>query len=231
MANTRLIFPIAGASYIKFPEGTTYVEVLMWGGGGAGKGMSAQGAGSGGAGGQFVWCGLSIVAGVSYRYVVAASTADAAGNGRTGAISYFNGTSWRAQGGMGAGLTNPALGTTLGSIGMSIWAGGNGGTNMGYSVSGGGGGGAGSYSAGGNATAGATPGVGGVSWGGLGGVGRKTAGAGTAGVTAGGGGGGGWRITSTNRLGGDGAAGRIEFLFDQVPPLAGNYCYLLVSNS
>ena len=199
------------------PAGVTSITVQCWGGGGGGGGApnTAASAGNGGAGGSFAQSTVTVVPGTTYNVVVGAggtAGANTGANGGNGGTSSFGGTLVVAVGGTGGnGSTagpGTALGSTAGSVGTILYAGGNGGSATVATVSGGGGGGAGTTAAGGNASSN-TGGTGGATGGGNGGNGKTANGAGGAGTAPGGGGGGGLRLTGNARAGGVGGAGQV----------------------
>ncbi|MBK6344320.1 MAG: choice-of-anchor J domain-containing protein [Bacteroidales bacterium] len=198
------------------PAGVTVITVECWGGGGSGGGQSANNSagGGGGAGGAYAKKVMSVVPGTSYTVTVAATKTGSQGAGAEGNPSWFGTVSTvYAQG--GAGGAAPSGGTVSGGIGSSalsigdfVYAGGDG-ANGTSAIGGAGGGGAGSTGPGGDAS-GTTSGSGTATGGGNGGAGRSsTGGNGNAGSTYGGGGGGAFVNNTTNRTGGNGAAGRV----------------------
>jgi hypothetical protein len=208
------------------PAFVTAVRARCWGGGGSGGGITVLPSptslsGGGGAGGAFAeTLAIPVVPGNTYTVTVGAVRTGSTGSGAAGNDTWFlsnttvlakggpGGTSPVAAGGSGLG----GAGTTTGSIGDNVFAGGSGGTGLANSTSltGPGGGGAGSGAAG-SAGSGTAGGGGGSASGGSGGNGGTTAGAGAAGSVDGGGGAGAFgTVASHSFAGGNGAPGRIE---------------------
>lgn len=208
------------------PPGVTTIIVECWGGGGAGGGTATNNArgGGGGAGGAYAKKTLSVTSGSNYTVNVGGATAGGTTAGSTGNPSWFGTTSTvYAQGGAGGeapngGTVSGGTGSSAGSIGDIVYAGGSG-ANGTSSASGGGGGGAGSTGAGGNAS-GTTAGTGTTLNGGNGGSGLTTRGNGNPGQNYGGGGSGAYVNNNTNRSGGSGAQGLVIVSYC-LPPVMG----------
>jgi hypothetical protein len=210
------------------PEGVTSVTVECWGGGGAGGGARGNPCyAGGGAGGQYaIKVDNTVSAGNSYSYVVGgASTASAS------AVVNGNPTSWRtnvvvAAGGAGGALSTTTgttsaggAGTDAGGTGTTVYAGGSGADGVAATRSGGGGGGAGSTGTGNTASASAVDGGAAKSeYGGKGGNGVTSGNTRNNGAVYGAGGSGGCASNSTDRAGGNGAAGFIRITYTvQIP--------------
>jgi PQQ-dependent dehydrogenase (s-GDH family) len=190
------------------PAGVTSVTAEAWGGGGAGGGVTGNNlAGGGGTGGGYVKNNtLSVVANSSYNITVGAVKSGTTGGSQAGNPSSMALSStpttylMYATGGNGGGnaaVSNGAGGSavTTGNIGGS--------TTNSYGTAGTSGG-----ASGGNGSASAFAYD--ATNTGAGGIGSSTAGDGQAGKLYGGGGAGARRGTSTNRLGGNGAAGAMK---------------------
>lgn len=202
---------IPGTTLFTVPTGVTTLDGYGWGAGGGGAGRVVAGGGGGGAGGAFAWQRFSVTPGSTLTVVVGTPAPTAVHNGGSGALSWFGNTGTTglvAMGGAGGVTTSGGIGTTVGSIGISIYPGGNG-ANPGASFGGAGGAGAARFSVGQNAV-GISQGFGVSLGGGNGGRGRSGIGIGFGGTRAGGGGGGAFRTTATNRVGGIGGNGRIS---------------------
>jgi hyaluronate lyase len=217
------------------PTNVTAVQVECWGGGGVGgsaiRGTGGFATGGGGAGGAYAKCNsYSVVPGTTYYINVGAGGVSSTNNLATvpGGDSWFaNGslTNCLAKGGAGGqsvvanGMDvfgDGGTGTTNGSIGDVLWAGGSGAKSSSTGVGGGGGGSAGTASAG-NAPASTINGAGAtavVPGGGGGGnanpsPGNSGDGQSPTGVPGGGGGGARSSSASLQRKGGTGAAGQV----------------------
>jgi hypothetical protein len=191
------------------PAGVLKVNAEAWGGGGAGAGRTTAGTGGGGAGGQYAKKFVSVVPSTSYTVTIAATRTGTTGNALDGNDTWFGSTgSLLAKGGKSGTDIAAGIGSTTSGVGDVVYAGGSGAPPNGTTSSGGGGGGAGSTGTGNNAST-TTGGAAKSLNGGKGGNGRTTDGAGAAGAVYGAGGGGAWRST-TNRAGGNGAAGLIR---------------------
>lgn len=222
-------FTVPGTYTWTAPAGVTSVQCECWGGGGAGGGTNttANTAGGGGAGGAYAkTTSIAVTPGTNYTVTVGAggvhNTPSSNNTAPAGGDSWFiNNTTILAKGGAGgqnrttAGNGTAGSGTTTGSIGSTLFAGGNASAGASATAGGGGGGGAGDSGAGGNAT-GATAGTGGTSGGGNGGAGA-TNGAGSTASAPGGGGGGARNSASTARNGGDGGAGKVILTWSAGP--------------
>ena len=122
----------SGSSSWTSPAGITSFTVEVWGGGGAGGGCQAdtrRRGGSGGTGGTYVRNTYSPAGPTSYNYVVGAARAGTNNaNGANGNFSWFSGVGTQyATGGLGGRQGNGAAvtGSSTGSIGTIIFAGGN----------------------------------------------------------------------------------------------------------
>jgi hypothetical protein len=218
------------------PAGVTSVQVEAWGGGGSGGSATGQSTGGsfraaagGGAGGCYVKSiSVPVTPGNSYTVTVGAGGVAVSTNGvaTPGNDSWFStAATVIAKGGAGASsliasgadaTSSGGTGSSIGCIGDTVFAGGNGaaGTNpSGSGNSGGGGSSAGTGSIGNNAV-GATGGVA-PTGGGAGANGRTSSGAaGSTATQVGGGGGGGWAAASTTlRAGGAGGPGKIVLTY------------------
>ena len=214
------------------PSGVTSVQVQCWGGGGAGGSAvgtstnSRRAAAGGGAGGAYAMSTINVTPGTVYTVTVGTGGVAVNTNGvaTSGGDSWFStNTTIIAKGGSGANslvcttssdlTSSGGLGTTTGSIGTTVYKGGNGASGTspsGSGFSGGGGSSAGTSSDGNSATDYAAAAA--VTNGGIGGLGRSSSGGNGSGPTSGigGGGGGAWAAGSTTqRTGGSGANGRI----------------------
>ena len=206
------------------PANIRYAQIECWGGGGTGGPATGGGArAAGGAGGTYAKKTLTVTPTSSYVYTVggastASTTAKVDGNPTFWGSASFATATCAANGGVGGGV-NATIGgaaattaATTGSVGDVIYAGGNGGAGTPAESSGGGGGGAGSGGAGGNATN-STAGTGTANNGGNGGAGVSASNAKNNGSNYGGGGSGGLTATSTDRSGGNGAAGYLRITY------------------
>ena len=209
-----LLYTAASTTYT---ARSTWAIVELWGGGGCGGGATATGcAAGGGAGGQYAKSAVTgLTPGTGYTVAIGQTRTGATTGTLNGNDSTFASTTVVAKGGAGApaqttvGAGPGASGSTSGGVGnLVVNAGGNGATAPASNQSGGGGGAAGPSGAGGNAS-GITAGTGnsGLTNIGTGGAGRTSSAAGNAGTTYGGAGGGAYASTSTDRAGGNGAAG------------------------
>jgi hyaluronate lyase len=231
-----LIYTNTNSTTWTCPANVTAVQVECWGGGGAGGsgvrgGTNKTAAGGGGAGGAYAKLNsCPVVPGGTYYINVGAGGVSSTNNLATvpGGDSWFNSnnvtsTLVLAKGGAGGQsivntnvdtLGTGGAGTTSGSIGNILFAGGSGATSTTNAFGGGGGGSAGTLSAG-NAPASTTNGLGAiqVTSGGNGGNANASAassGNGQSPTGSPGGGGGGARAASaTQRYGGTGGAGQI----------------------
>jgi len=217
------------------PTNITSVQVECWGGGGAGgsaiRGPSGGVAtGGGGAGGAYANCNsYPVVPGATYYINVGTGGVSSTGNGVAvaGGDSWFNSinapsTLVLAKGGAGGQSVvsygdvsgDGGTGTTNGSIGDVLRAGGSGAKSTSTGFGGGGGGSAGTASAG-NAPASTIDGVGAtaVPGGGNGGNANPSSSSSANGQPPtgypGGGGGGAKASSTTQRSGGTGAAGQV----------------------
>jgi len=216
------------------PANVTAVQVEAWGAGGAGGSAyrnAGIGLGGGGAGGAYAKCNsYSVVPGTTYYINVGAGGVSSTNNLATvpGGDSWFNSinapsTLVLAKGGAGGqsvvanGMDvfgDGGTGTTSGSIGDVLWAGGSGAKSSSTGVGGGGGGSAGTASAG-NTPASTINGAGATAVSGGGGGGNANPSPGNSGdgqspTGVPGGGGGGARSASTSqKKGGSGAAGQV----------------------
>jgi MSHA biogenesis protein MshQ len=203
------------------PAGVTSVTVEAWGGGGAGGGATGNPAkGGGGAGGQYASKVVTVVPGNVYAIAVGTGGNGTTASGTAGGDSTFATNVVVAKGGAGGavgsvsnGTAAAGLGSTTGGVGTTVLAGGDGSNGLGAGTGGAGGGGAGSGGAGGSAS-GNTAGTGTANGGGAGAAARTSGGSCTNTATAAGGGGcGGYATSNTDRLGNDGAAGRVDISF------------------
>jgi len=237
------LFNTAGSATWTCPPAVTSVQVECWGGGGAGGSAfrtpnsgSVQYAG-GGAGGAYARVAAYAVRPGNVYYInVGAGGAAATGTLAAGNTAAFSGgDSWfsstnslstilLAKGGAGGmnavgntGTTSlgaGGIGTTLGSLGDVVFAGGSGAAGIsttGAAFGGGGGGSGGPASGGNSALAGSGSGAVAIEGGGNGGNPNTTSGSSGPGqtpTTPPGGGGGGARA-STQQSGGSGAVGRV----------------------
>lgn len=237
MRAAQSVYTTPGASTWTCPAGVNYVMVECWGGGGAGgnaKVTSGSGScyGSGAAGGAYARKLITVTPGNTYTVTVGSGAIAVTGtaNGGNGGDSWFSSSSTVfAKGGTGGNSAEAAAGTTTAavpapsassSIGDAVYIGGQG--NTGNASGGGGGGGAGSGGNGGNGGAtGGNPGAGAAGAagavgsdttlaGGAGGAGGASgSNAGSTGSAPGGAGGGASANSSTEKLGGNGAAGKV----------------------
>lgn len=205
LAQTSITFP--ATTTWTCPAGVTQITIEAWGGGGAGGGATGfPSAGGGGAGGAYVKnTTLSVTPGSSYNVTVGATKTGTTNTVQNGNPSSFALTATpavlliNAVGGNG-GLVS-SLNTTSVAGGAAVATGNIGGTTSTiYGLAG----------LAGTGTAGSRGGTGGASGGGAaGGIGSTTDANGATGATFGGGGAGGKTTTSTDRTGGNGAAGQI----------------------
>jgi hypothetical protein len=210
IAQTSITFPTT-TTWI-CPAGVTQITIEAWGGGGAGGGATGfPSAGGGGAGGAYVKnTTLSVTPGSSYNVTVGATKIGTTNTVQNGNPSSFALTATpavlliNAVGGNG-GLVS-SLNNTSVAGGAAVATGNTGGTTSNiYGLDG----------LTGTGTAGSRGGNGGASGGGAaGGIGSTTDANGATGTTFGGGGAGGKTTTSTDRSGGNGAAGQIIITFD-----------------
>lgn len=207
-AQTVQTFTVSGSWYC--PPGVTSVTVETWGGGGSGGGVkNTNEAGGGGGGGAYNTGVQAVVGGTVYNYVVGSGGIGSADAGLAGGLSSFNALTV-ANGGGGGGTGLSGTGGAGGAGG--IYIGGAGAAGVTAANSGGGGGGAGSGGAGSNA-AGIVAGAGGTPNGGSGGTGLTVASAGITGNTFGGGGSGALTFSNPDRIGGNGAGGRVRITY------------------
>ena len=236
---TTNTFSSAGTTNWVCPPNVFTVNVECWGAGGAGGGARGQStapasraAAGGGAGGAYARsASIAVTPGTSYTVVVGSGGVASTNNG----VSVAGGDSWFstqstiiAKGGAGANslvtsgsdLTSAGgSGSTNGSIGDVVFAGGNGAAGFspsatnGTGYSGGGGSSGGISTTGNNAST--TTGGSAPAGGGAGANGRTSGGnAGIAATQVGGGGGGAWAAASTTqRAGGSGAAGQVRLVY------------------
>ncbi len=221
-ATTTVTFTANGTWTV--PANVYSISVEAWGGGGGSGGSNgATGGGGGGAGGAYARTQVNVVPGTTYTVVAGAggTAGTATGGGGTGKDSmFFSSTTLLAKGGGGGGAgTNGTAGaTSSGSIGTTIFQGGNGSTGVAATRSGAGGGGAGDAAVG-TAAVTTTAGSGGSAGGGNGATGRTTDGVGTAGNNLGGGASGGYRTGGVNRAGAAGARGQVNISYTPSYPL------------
>lgn len=205
LAQTSVTFP-STTTWV-CPVGVTQITIEAWGGGGAGGGATGNpSAGGGGAGGAYVKnTTLSVTPGASYDVTVGATKSGNISGGQNGNPSSFALTSTpavlliNAVGGNGGSASTANNNSATG--GTAVATGNIGGTTSNiYGIAG----------LIGTGTAGSKGGNGGASGGGAAGATGSISDAnGVAGSTFGGGGAGGKTLTSTDRLGGNGAAGQI----------------------
>jgi hyaluronate lyase len=234
-AASDVAFPYNSSATWTCPANVTALQVECWGGGGAGgsaiRGTSKGAVGGGGAGGAYARLNsFPVVSGRTYYINIGAGGISSTNNLATvpGGDSWFNSnnvasTLVLAKGGPGGQSTvtttsdvfgTGGMGTTSGSIGDVVRAGGSGATSTTNGFGGGGGGSAGTLSTG-NAPASTTNGLGAlaVTGGGNGGNANATAGSSGDGQSPtgspGGGGGGARAASTTQRYGGTGAAGQV----------------------
>ncbi len=223
----------SGSGIWNCPNGITSITVECWGGGGAGGGNSSNyGGGGGGGGGAFSRSVITVSPGFPYPYTVGnGGNGVAGGNGNPGNDSWFASAITILAKGGAAGLepvgTNGGVAGNGGAAGSSIgttkYSGANGGAgrNNTNGTGGGGGSSAGNTSAVvNNGAAGTTtPGAGGAApvGGGAGGDGGATNTAGNPGNAPGAGGGGsGDENNTANRVGGNGANGRVILIYPSI---------------
>ncbi len=197
------------------PDGVTSITVEVWGAGGGGATITSKNTGGGGGGGgAYASSILNVTPGDTYNFIVGSGGT----NGTNGGTTSFNSNSVVAEGGKGAETNSnigAAGGSSLNSVGNTIFDGGNGGNggNGNNANSGAGGGGAGSAGNGGDAS-GMTTGLGANENGGDGGVGVQATNYGQDGDSFGGGGSGAAKGNSNgNYTGGSGADGGIIISF------------------
>ena len=210
IAQTSITFP--STTTWTCPAGVTQITIEAWGGGGAGGGATGfPSAGGGGAGGAYVKnTTLSVTPGTSYTVTVGATKSGTIGGAQNGNPSSFALTSTpavlliNAVGGNGGSASTTNTNSAAG--GTAVATGNIGGTTSNiYGTAG----------LIGTGTPGSRGGNGGASGGGaVGAVGSTSDANGAAGSTFGGGGAGGKSSTSTDRAGGNGAAGRIIISYD-----------------
>jgi hypothetical protein len=237
---TVVVAPFAASSSWTCPAGVTSVTAECWGGGGAGGAAfrntvsGTNTTGGGGAGGAYAKKVISgLIPNNTYTVTVGAggvSVAGAAdGTSVPGGDSWFNSASTvLAKGGAGgvarkgAGLVGSGgVGSTAGSIGDVLFAGGSGSSGTGATSGGGGGGSAGSAITG--ITAAGFTGAAAVTNGGPGGNGTTTIANGFAPVSGPGGGGGGARANNATKAGGAGSPGQVVLTFTSGSPAPLNY--------
>jgi hypothetical protein len=231
--NSVYSYSNAGTNTWLCPSNVTSVQIQCWGGGGAGGSAiktSGTALSGGGAGGAYAKVNsYSVTPGITYYLNVGAGGTAQPTNAITNNSSLPGGDSWfnstnvsstniLAKGGNGGasvtgGTGAGGIGTTNGSIGSILYAGGSGASGYSSTQGGGGGGSAGTTSAGNSATNGSTNGASAVVGGGNGGN-PNASGSSQPGQTPTlppGGGGGGARAGSTGlaNLGGNGASGQV----------------------
>jgi len=205
------------------PAGVTSVDVEVWGGGGAGGGqnMNSDGGGGGGGGAYSKTVAVPVVPGNTYTVTVGAGGLGvAAGIGGTGGDSHFiNAATVMAKGGAGGAPstgTPPAGGlggAAAAGVGTTKFSGGNGGAGRNNATGRGGPGGSSAGTAA-NGTSGAATWVTATAaaapvGGGIGGNGGNVNGQNGFAPASGNGGGGGGAAEGTNRVGGNGAGGKV----------------------
>jgi hypothetical protein len=216
-------YTTSGTYTFTVPSGVSSITVECWGGGGAGGGVKSNGnyGGAGGAGGAYASKVITVTPGSNYTVTVGKGGNGGTGDGPSGGDSWFGSTTTvLAKGGDGGGGDNgsPGLGTSAGSIGSTVYKGGDG--IDGYYYYGSGGGGAGSTGNGGSVST-ITPWLGGSgtsAGGGNGGDGIFSAGIGNPGLAAGGGGSGAYTTSKKNYSGGDGADGQVLITYSNLLP-------------
>lgn len=233
-----IIISAPGSGAFNIPPGITSVNVKIWGAGGAG-GSASNGAiafqsrGGGAAAGGFATITRMVSAGQVLSYTIGAggiaapegfanNAVVAAQNGGNSTVNLNSDVIALAQGGLGGvniagAFANGAGGNApkSGNIGDAVFYGGNG-ALANSAGTGGGGGSAGAKGNGGDAITGVNSmGLAGSEGGANGGMGINATNVGNSGSTPGGGGSGAAvRATpNTTMRGGDGANGRIEFIF------------------
>ena len=210
IAQTSINFPV-NTTWI-CPTGVTQISIEAWGGGGAGGGATGNpSAGGGGAGGAYIKnLTLTVTPGSSYNITVGGTKLGTIGGAQNGNPSSFALTSTptvlliNAVGGDGGSVSSANNNSAAG--GVAAVTGNIGGTasNI-YGLAG----------LMGTGTPGSRGGNGGASGGGAIGATGSTADVnGASGSTFGGGGAGGKTLTSTDRTGGNGAAGQIIISYD-----------------
>ena len=194
------------------PAGITQISIEAWGGGGAGGGATGfPSAGGGGAGGAYVKnTTLTVTPGSSYNITVGGTKLGTTGGAQNGNPSSFALTATpavlliNAVGGNGGVVSSSNNTSVVG--GAAVATGNIGGTTSNIY---------GSAGLAGTGTAGSRGGNGGASGGGaIGAAGSTSDANGAAGSTFGAGGAGGKSSTSTDRAGGNGAAGQIIITYD-----------------
>ncbi len=227
-------FATAGSNTWTCPANVHSVEVQCWGGGGAGgsarRGTSNAATGGGGAGGSYAKLNdYPVTPGATYYLSIGTGGISSSADGVTsdGGDTWFNSvnlpsTMVVAKGGAGgatAVTTNAdkfgagGLGSSVGSVGDVVYAGGSGATSTNTNYGGGGGGSGGTAIAGLSATSNSGLGAVAVMGGGNGGAPNAGSGASSDGQTptfGPGGGGGGARSAGTfGKVGGRGASGQL----------------------
>ena len=234
-SSSALTATFAVSSIWTCPAGVTSVTAECWGGGGAGGAAfrnatsGSNTTGGGGAGGAYAKKLISgLIPGNNYTVTVGAGGVSVA-NASDG-TSVPGGDSWfgtpatvLAKGGAGgiarkgAGLVGSGgVGSTVGSIGDVLFAGGSGSSGTGATSGGGGGGSGGTGIAG--ITAAGSSGAAAVTNGGPGGNGTTTNGDGSAPASGPGGGGGGARGPNSAKAGGAGSSGQVVLTFSAGSP-------------
>ena len=237
VTNSVYTFTNAGVSTWTCPTNVNSVQVQCWGGGGAGGSAlknGASGYGGGGAGGTYAGKSYPVLPGTTYTVNVGSGGVSPATNAFTnGQFAPSGGDSWfnsnniassliLAKGGQGGAC---ALGTTVnvyaiggagttnGSIGDVLFAGGNGSQSSSNAYAGGGGGSAGPATNGNSATPNSGVGATAVPGGGNGGAPNAASGSSGVGqsptIPPGGGGGGARCGGTTPYLGGSGSPGQV----------------------
>ena len=230
---TNSVYTYTNSATWVCPSNVTSVQIECWGAGGAGGSankLSSTALGGGGAGGAYAkMYSYPVTPGTTYYLNVGSGGVPESASTITNNTSVPGGDSWfnssnapsiniLAKGGAGgnAVTSGPGLGgtgSTNGSLGDLVYAGGSGAAGYSTTLGGGGGGSGGTSSAGNSATNGSTNGATAVTGGGNGGN-PNTSGSSGVGQTPSippGGGGGGSRAGSSGSfyLGGNGAAGRV----------------------
>ena len=227
-------FATAGSNTWTCPANVHSVEVQCWGGGGAGgsarRGTSNAATGGGGAGGSYAKLNdYPVTPGATYYLSIGTGGISSSADGVTsdGGDTWFNSvnlpsTMIVAKGGAGgatAVTTNAdkfgagGLGSSVGSVGDVVYAGGSGATSTNTNYGGGGGGSGGTAMAGLSATSNSGLGAVAVMGGGNGGAPNAGSGASSDGQTPtfgpGGGGGGARSAGTSGKVGGRGASGQL----------------------
>ena len=221
-AQNSVPYTSAGTYTFTAPAGVTSVTVECWGGGGAGGGATHRYyGGAGGAGGAYASKVVTVTPGSNYTVTVGQGGNGGTGDGPSGGDSWFkNTTTVLAKGGQGGGGDDGSAGsgTASGSVGTTIYKGGDG--IDGYSHYGAGGGGAGSSGNGGSvSTSSSWVGGSGASTGGGDGGDGVSYGNGNNGISAGGAGSGAYAWNYSNYSGGDGADGKVIITYSGVPTI------------